>query len=863
MLFNFRRSARSAAFPSQHNPADTLPAAPAPVFETLEPRTLLSAALQAASPPATLLAPAAAQAAPLADPALVIADDAVTIDAALAAQIVTALQQGRDVRVEAFDNLTVDAAIVVGDAAGSAKLDLIAGGNVVLNAGVSQTGTGRVDVTLSATASVVAPGSIVTRGRIHIDAFEDITLGGVVRSDANLSTATQDPSTGDPSDTAAVFVAAFGRADITGTVAATNGGVYASAVVLDVADGATVAANNGFVYILVEGIQTGDNSTIAATNGDVLLIGDFNASTVRGVIRATGSPSADVRLRAGTVDGKLTIASNALVTTAGGVIELAAREVNVDGRVLSNGGDILLAGNTLNINGTVDSNGGAVILNRDGGVADNATVTVTGTLASGSLTNERGGNLLILSNQGQVRIAQLIRTNGGDLTIKVTNGIDPTAQLNVATPGNADDFRNSYVVVSGVIDTRFGSGRGGDVLIDLDEADFILTTTGRILTGGGDVTVDARGGFHEVRVIGGQSLGVQFFPATVKLDGDIDTSSAFGNGTVRVPTTGAHVLLGTDSKSKFTLKTGSATDAAAFELSTAPAVALGAPPQLGSATIRTTGALATGDATLNIADQLALGGAFSAANLTVNAARLLIQRNTTLIARDGDLELDTRATATLAVNPRTRAHAARKKQRRPAAANLYARAANDINLTGNLAARGLLALSAGRNVHLTGDASALIARTGINLAADAIVHDNPNAPLFVNAGGKGLRTTAGVYSASAVRMKARNAKLILGPVVAAGPVFLVADKVRSAAVYANGPVVVKASDNARIPTVGTALANGRPQTIRITNDRIGRGGARPPASFDHFDTPIDTGVFNSPATLTFNFPSRSFTVDVS
>ena len=439
------------------------------------------------------------------------------------------------VTVEATGAITTAASINSRDA-----VTLTAGGDIMLNGSVAATTgmpTATSDIIITSTgggiSSTNAAGLFTGGGgEVVLLAANDVNLQGSVStrsgpsdSDGGVSvTAGSDGSGGITTGSGAsistgnggsVSFAAPGTISLGGFVSTNNSGTATSDI--------TVNSSGGAVTVNV-GLGTGGGGAITVTaDGLITLNGGLSAN-------GTGvSDESDILVTSS--NGGITTNSNGGITTgSGGIIILnAAGAISLGNQLSTNAGPSPSGGNisVTSTGGTISTmtsgaifstgDGGGITLQADGTIDLKSTLYATaGTQGGGiSLTSDAGG----ISTDGN---ATLSTGNGGAISLTAAGNImldaglsanfgTPTAASNInvtssgggITTGSGDGLRTgsggsisvdaeTAVTLGGELSVVNGPGTSGGT-IDVTSDTGTVTTTARLSSAGGDITVQADG----------------------------------------------------------------------------------------------------------------------------------------------------------------------------------------------------------------------------------------------------------------------------------------------------------------------------------------------------------------------------------
>lgn len=466
-------------------------------------------------------------------------------------------------------NLLIQAAITA--AGGSGNIDLFAGHNLTLAAGIAVSAAGTGDIRASAGTNFQG-GAGLANG--HAAANLTMQDGSTFRSeDGDLRL----EATGDVavsllnanSDGDAALGNVFVTADFAGVLGGLSNGVGAITDALGgestniLAADATLSAATGIGS--TDDIQT-EIARLTATNstsGNIRITEvDLPASNpleILGIDNKLGNVVVQ------TLDGALTV-SGQVATTGAGTIQLTAGDADASG------------GETLLVSAPVASANGAITLLASGGdvrftAAGNVTsltgdVTVTASAAVqqvGSVIDAGSGRISITAN-GDVTLSRLVTTNSSNDAVKVTSttgGIQNAAGLLESI--DAALGRVSLEAVTGIGTTaeplRIDAGRlvvlnhtSGDVvlsetngvtvegiaqqgpgMIDLSAGGtIVLASTATVSTTGGDIGITAGGG---ITMQDGSLVDAGAGRIVIEAVGDISVSHLKTTTTVEVTST--------------------------------------------------------------------------------------------------------------------------------------------------------------------------------------------------------------------------------------------------------------------------------------------------------------------------------------
>jgi hypothetical protein len=494
-----------------------------------------------------------------------------------------------------------------------------------------------------------------------------------------------------------VFLAS-GYVAVSGTVEGT-GRMAASASFFELKNDARIIARIGNISVDTEGMSLSSGSVIEAQSGQVTLsaaIGALGGASIGGTIRSFGGSRSGIDF-AGSYGAEFVLQKGGLLVADGGDLKISSPKVRVDGTIVTNGGDVRLQGEMIEVSGKLSTfadskrpgkivngkavNGKILFEPNPGSGSVPTTVQLSGILLSGGISNERGGDVTIRANGGEIGETRMviggfvetinaqgqsirergrIQTNGGNVLIEITNNgslddnsqvtIDPDNPI-VARRVTLDQRLGASLIISGLIDTVYrGNDQdeqalgGGDVAIRIGRASFALTREGQIITGGGDVSIQASGANQLVRRAihtdndgdpdGFVDDGVTFFGGVLTLDGVINTLDNLFKvappGSLVIPTRDTRLSLGDTA----IIRTGNSP----FDLSSEAFTPNGQSAGLGGAFVG--GNAVTGPTSFTTQQPLRIGLDLSGTDVDITAPLVRVDKDSKLASRQDDVRID-------------------------------------------------------------------------------------------------------------------------------------------------------------------------------------------------------------------------------
>ena len=385
---------------------------------------------------------------------------------------------------------------------GSAEIDIDAGGLVALQDGAIQTdGSVYIDVTggaINAASGGDGTGEILADGNVTLTADGIGDAGGELEINSYL----------DGGD---------GNADL--TVSNTSEGVEAANIKIN-------TLTDLFASVDLTIASASSTADLDLTNGDHIDINSLDDFTLEIYSVDTRTNGADFAMTSTQVDGSVIVRTNTVQTAGDGDADgdvFIRSELDLivgdetGNAIITQGGDVTLeAGDEASIEAAIVTNGGDVDIDAAYGMTNSVygTITTTGGGEGG------GGDVNItVYDEGDMILAGLIDTsgesdsgnlgdNGGDVDLYAYNG-------NITTTTSGD------IVTRGGESTGNDGGSGGSISI----------AVGSYSGGGsGDITIDgdllAHGGYGDYVSFGGEggNISLYAYNGNITLNGSADTS---------------------------------------------------------------------------------------------------------------------------------------------------------------------------------------------------------------------------------------------------------------------------------------------------------------------------------------------------
>ena len=353
--------------------------------------------------------------------------------------------------------------VTSGGIQGKGNVSLSAAGDILVTSGgiVNTSGSGKIDVVTSSGAVTIESNGLQSKGDIKVQGTGLISVkhSGIGVTGSTAATVSVTSSAG---GIAVSSSGIQGKGDITlsaaGDITSTNGGIGNS-------------TGSGKISITTTGGGISSNQSGIQSTGDIILSAAGNVSVIDGgAVNTSGTGKIDLTTSVGTV--------------------------TISGSGLQSKGNI-----TVSASGAINISQGGVGV----GSSVAATISITSTGASGSITNGSGGNITGKGNvtltANQMQLGGNVTTSNGSVTIKPTTnatainlGTETVGQLSL-TDAELDFITSKTIVI--------GSANSGAITISAPLDQPTINT----LQLNGNTTFAAGGGY--TFQIGGTTAGTQ------------------------------------------------------------------------------------------------------------------------------------------------------------------------------------------------------------------------------------------------------------------------------------------------------------------------------------------------------------------